>query len=332
MDLSIIIVNWNSVKHLRECLASIYDKTEGISFEVVVIDNASYDGCAEMLAREFPAVRFIQSQENLGFARANNLGFEHSSGRNVLFLNPDTEIVGPALEHLVRAMDSDSRVAVAGPKLLNTDGSIQTSCIQRFPTVLNQMLDSDYLRQKFPSARLWGTRPLREDAAGLTEVEVISGASLMVKREVFEAVGRFSTRYFMYSEDVDLCYEVRKCGWKVCYAGAATVIHHGGRSSSSKPESHYSSIMTRQAVATFLRAKRGRTYSALYRATTAIAALGRCALAGLAAVFAYGQPRRARCVQSLQKWSNIFRWAVGLEGWARMAAPNGNGQAPVSAC
>lgn len=130
MDVSIIIVNWNSVRFLRACIGSIERYTTGISHEIVVIDSASYDGCGEMLREEFPQVRFIQSAANIGFAGANNLAYRSARGQHVLFLNPDTELASPAvnvmLEHLQRCPDAGA----VGCKLLNADGSLQTTCIQ----------------------------------------------------------------------------------------------------------------------------------------------------------------------------------------------------------
>jgi GT2 family glycosyltransferase len=229
MELSIIIVNWNSVKFLQACLTSIYACVEGISFEVLVIDNASWDGCMEMLAEDFPAVHAIQSEENTGFAKANNRCFEQSRGENILFLNPDTEILGPAIQTMLRFLQESPSAGIVGAKLLNSDFSIQTSCIQRFPTALNQLLDFDYLRKAFPSADLWGTAPLASDIA--TPVEVVSGACLMIRRDVFLAAGKFDEGYFMYSEDVDLCFQVRKQGRGNYFVPQAQVVHHGGRSS-----------------------------------------------------------------------------------------------------
>src|SRR5690348_3920993 len=213
-DLSILIVNWNSVAFLRDCLESIYANTKAIQFEVVVVDNASHDGCEQMLATEFGSVRFIQSGSNLGFARANNLAFQASSGRNVLFLNPDTEVLGSALERLVRFLDENPRAGIVGPKLLNSDGSIQTSCIRSFPTILNEALDTDLLRRLFPRSRWWGIGPLFENRTAPAAVDAVSGASLMIRRNVFEAAGLFTTSYFMYAEDVDLCFKARRAGWE----------------------------------------------------------------------------------------------------------------------
>ncbi len=329
VDLSIVIVNWNSVAYLRKCLASVCANVGGLTFEVIVVDNASYDGCGEVLAREFPRVRFIQSAQNLGFARANNLGFEQSSGRNVLFLNPDTEVVGPALERLRSVLDSDPRAVIVGPKLLNSDGSIQASCVQRFPTVLNQLLDVDLLRAKFPHAALWGMEPLWTDAPEPAEVEVIPGACLMVKRDAFQRAGMFNSRYFMYAEDVDLCFEVKKLGWKVCYSGRAVVVHHGGVSSDTKPPSQFSAVVPRASMRAFMRATHARLYAAGYTFSTGLAAL--CRLSLTAALFGLTAGRfRANGLRSaFRKWLRVLRWSLGLEGWSRQAT--GSQPEPVRA-
>ena len=217
MDLSIIIVNWNSAEYLRKCLISLYKNVKQLKFEIIVVDNASYDGCEELIRKNFPDVLFIQSSHNLGFAKANNIGFKNCSGRNALFLNPDTEVVGPAINkmhlHLLSIPDSGA----LGCKLINTDLSIQTSCIKAFPTILNQALDIDYFKKVFPNMRIWGMKPLFNECLYPQEVDVVSGACIMVKRNAFEEVGMFSQDYFMYSEDVDLCYKIRGKGYRIHY-------------------------------------------------------------------------------------------------------------------
>jgi hypothetical protein len=316
-DLSIIIINWNSVDFLRKCLASVYAGTLGLKFQTIVVDNASFDGCGELLGREFPGVIFIQSQENLGFAGANNLGFAHSKGRNILFLNPDTEVIGPALEVMCLFLDSRGEAGAVGGKLLNSDLSIQTSCIQRFPSILNQSLDFDFLRDLFPKSALWGTRPLFTNPATPVPVEVISGACLMAKRTVLEKVGGFSSDYFMYAEDVDLCYEIQQQGWKCYYVPQASVVHHCGRSSNSKPEKSFSAIMMRESTLKFMRKTKGKLYASAYRSSTALVAAFR--LLALSAVFLLtaGRLRRNSIKAALAKWVSILRWAVGLEVWVK---------------
>ena len=183
IDLSIIIVNWNSSDYVRACLRSIYNETRGLDFEIIVVDNASFDGCESILKEEFPGVIFIQSKENIGFGKANNLGFQHSSGRNLLFLNPDTEIVGHALNTMVRHLDALPAAGAAGCQLLNADRSIQTSCIQVFPTIINQLLDIDYLKIKFPNIKFFGmTLKYRIRFQPVISTEALIKAQLIVFR------------------------------------------------------------------------------------------------------------------------------------------------------
>src|SRR5258708_473456 len=177
MDLSIIIVNWNSKDFLRGCLKSIRAHPPSRPYEIIVVDNGSFDGCGEMLAKEFPGTIFVQSEKNVGFARANNLGFEHASGEVVWFLNPDTEFLDGAGDALLHCLVNSPDAGILGARLLNTEGSLQTSCVQALPTVLNQTLDCEFLRRLFPHSSLWGMSPLWS-ATKPVEVEGISGASL----------------------------------------------------------------------------------------------------------------------------------------------------------
>jgi GT2 family glycosyltransferase len=315
LDLSIIIINWNSVAFLRKCLATVRDNAAGLRYEVIVVDNSSYDGSAEMMRNEFPDYRFIQSQENQGFSRANNLGFRHSSGRHVLFLNPDTEIAGAALQKMVQVLDSAPDAGIAGAHLLNSDGSVQTSCIQRFPGILNQCLDADFLRDRFPNLAIWGMQPLLRKSKKPSPVEVISGACLMIQRDVFEAVGQFDEGYFMYAEDTDLSYKVYSASRKNYYCPTAVVTHHGGQSSSSAPQSNFSTVMIRESLHRFFVVHKGGLYAALYRVLTGVAALGRLLLLSLLLVLSLGCFRRGALLNAFRKWARVLRWSLGLEGW-----------------
>jgi GT2 family glycosyltransferase len=315
VDLSIIIVNWNSAAFLRKCLGTIYNTPRQIEFEVIVIDNASLDGAHQMCENEFPAAKFIESATNLGFASANNAAFEHSTGRNVLFLNPDTEILGAALETMVSTLDSTPAAGIVGCKLLNLDGSVQTSCIQTFPTVWNQLLDAEFLRSLSPHARIWGTGPLWKDSVAPVGVEVVSGACLMTKRTVFEQVGRFSTAYFMYAEDADLCYNVKQAGWSIEYLGSVQVVHHGGRSSGVK-QGRFAAVMMKQSLCEFIRLRQGGHQAALYRISMALAASMRLLLLAAALVLTVGLFHPVSIRNAAEKWFNILRWSFGLEGWA----------------
>ena len=164
-DLSIISVNWNSLEYLRECIGSIYDQTHGIDIEIIVVDNASPEGKVETLQRSFPEVRIIKNAANLGFSGANNLGHKYSTGKYLLFLNPDTRLAGPAINIMVDEIRSLPDAGIVGCKLLNTDLSVQTESIQRFPTILNQLLDVEYLRLLWPGCPLWELAPLFSQVA-----------------------------------------------------------------------------------------------------------------------------------------------------------------------
>jgi GT2 family glycosyltransferase len=315
MDVSIIIVNWNSTAFVEKCLKSIYENAGSLDFEVVVVDNASGDGCREMVRRDFSRVHFIQSERNLGFAGANNIGARRCSGRNLLFLNPDTEIIGTALQSLINVLDRTHDAGIVGPKLLNSDLSVQASCIQRFPSILNQVLDSEFLRGLFPRSALWGTHPLLEDSAQPVSVDVIAGACLMIKADVFAKLGGFDTGYFMYAEDVDLCFSAARMAWKNYYVSSASVVHHGGRSSDAQSENHFAAIVMRESVYKFLRNKRGPIYAAYFRWVIAGAALLRIGLLCIG-VAVSNEPQGALRKVALQRWVRLFRWAIGQEKWA----------------
>jgi hypothetical protein len=314
LDLSIIIVNWNSATLLRGCLSSIYDHAPEAPFEVVVIDNASYDGCAELIANEFPQVRFLQSSENLGFAKANNVAVNESTGRNLLFLNPDTEIVGTALHQMLDLLDRLPDAGMVGPILVDPDLSVQTDCARKIPTILNQTLVSNQVRKCFRKSTKW-----RPDAGGsigsLPEsAEVIPGACIMAKRTVFGAAGGFNEGFFMYAEDIDLSYEVVRLGWKNFMIPSAAVIHYGGCSSKQQSDTGFSSILLRQCVWKFFILRRGKTYAGAYR--LAIALIAVCRLLIFSTAFVLSACQSSRVLMSIRRWYRILRWTFGLEKWA----------------
>jgi GT2 family glycosyltransferase len=322
MDLSIIIVNWNSKEYLRACISSIKAFTAGIRYEVIVIDSASYDGAGEMLAESH--VRFIQSDRNLGFARANNRAVLASTGRYLLFLNPDTELAGPAVNILYDHLRRLPRAGAVGCRLLNGDGSIQTSCIQSFPTVLNQLLNAEFLRRLTPRSPLWGMAPLFA-GTGPSEADVLSGACIMMPRNVFEQVGSFSEEYFLYAEDLDLCYKVRKAGYANYLVPGATIVHFGG-GSSEKRATTFPAVMMRASVWRFLKKTRGAGYGLIYRTSTMIAACLRLALLSALSPLYLARKRTDAWRAAAGKWGAILVWSIGLQ--AAAARPGRDGMAP----
>jgi GT2 family glycosyltransferase len=316
MELSIICVNWNSVDYLRECIASIYEFTRGISFEIIVVDNASPEAGVDVLKDEFPGITLITSEKNLGFAGANNLGFKHSTGSYVLFLNPDTKLMEPTITIMLECIKSLPDAGVVGCKLLNTDLSIQLNSIQKFPTILNQVLDTEYLRLRWPHCPLWEIEPLFRKDVKVIRVEVISGACMLLKREVFQEVDMFSEDYFMYAEDLDLNYKLKQAGYSNYYIGETAIIHHGGRSSSRQKVSQWATIMKHRAMLRYYRKTRGRAYESMYRAAMGCAAVGRLTL--LTLMFPLGNIvwDRALLKDATAKWKAVLSWAVGRQDLA----------------
>lgn len=307
--LSILIVNWKSKDYVRHCLRSILRECTDLDPQIVVVDGGSFDGCDEMISREFPNVEFVQGTENIGFGRSNNLGFAKVTGDFVLLLNPDTELRAGAVQALLLELERHPDAGLIGPRLLNTDGSLQTSCVQALPTPWNQALDSEFLRRWLPNSSLWGVGDAFRSTAP-TRVEAISGACMMMRSGVFRQLGGFSSQFFMYAEDMDLCARMRKAGLQVIHVPRAEVVHHGGGSSRTQV-SHFSTVMMRVALETYMRLNHGTAAAIFYRALQGVSALVRVTL-GLPASNLADEPHRSRSRQSVKKWWFVLKWAVGI--------------------
>jgi len=229
-DLSVIIVNWNVRDLLRRCLHSILASLPACQLEIIVVDNGSTDGSPEMVRTEFPQVHLMANPDNRGFTAANNQGLAVARGRYVLLLNPDTEVVGDALETLVAFADAHPDVGVVGPQLLNPDGTVQSSR-RRFPTLATALLESTWLQPYAPRRLLARYYVLDRPDDEVQDVDWVTGAALMARREAVEQVGPLDEGFFMYSEELDWCRRFRAAGWRVVYLPTARIIHHEGKSS-----------------------------------------------------------------------------------------------------
>lgn len=227
--LSIIIVNWNTKDLLRNCLVSIYKESKSISLEIFVIDNASSDGSSEMVKREFPLVKLIRNRKNVGFARANNQAIKESKGKYILLLNPDTIILDGALDKMVKFMETHFDVGVCGPKLLNKDGSLQVY-YYAFPTLWNQLFLFLGFHRIFPGISLFFKFINSGNCYNIREVDFVMGAAFMVRREIIKQIGMLDEQYFMYSEESDWAFRIKKAGWKILYFPKAKIVHYGGAS------------------------------------------------------------------------------------------------------
>lgn len=231
MDVSTIIVNWNTKDILRNCLDSIYTQAaNSVEFEVIVVDNASNDDSVQMVEKEFPQVLLIQNPENRGFAAANNQGARVSKGRYVLLLNPDTIVLDNAIAKVVSFADMRKDIAVVGCRVLNIDHTLQPTCFM-YPSILNMLLSSCYLYKLFPKSRFFGRERMSWwDRSDVREVDVVTGCFLLVRREAMDRVGLLDERFFIYGEETDWCYRFKKAGYKVVYMPFAEIIHLGGES------------------------------------------------------------------------------------------------------
>jgi len=226
VDLSILIVNYDTLSILRECLASIYEFPPSVSFEVLVVDNASPDGSGEMVRNEFPQVRLLLLGENVGFARANNLGLQQARGELLLLLNSDTRVLDGSLDGLVLAMEEHPQAGVVGCKQLDARGRLQLTW-GRFPTFYREILRKvlhwrlridgsqvrDYLHRKYSSS---------------APVDWVSGSCLMVRRDAVRDAGLLDVNIFLYFEDIDWCRRIQRQGWQILYEPRVKIFHHGG--------------------------------------------------------------------------------------------------------
>lgn len=235
LDLSIIIVNWNTRDDLARCLASLHPARSRLAMEVVVVDNGSRDGSQRMVRSRFPWARLVATGRNLGFARGNNVGLAETTGRFRLLLNPDTIVHDDALEQLVRHANAHPEVGLLGPMLLNSDGSLQPSC-RRFPTLSALLFRNTPLGRWLPGNRFARSYLMEDwDHRRPRAVDWLSGACLLARSELTEALGGLDERYFMYVEDMDWGLRARRAGWQVVYLPSARVTHAVGRSSDQQP-------------------------------------------------------------------------------------------------
>jgi len=226
LDLSICIVNWNVKDLLKACLGSIYTNTKDISFEVIVVDNNSSDESIRMIKSDFPQVKLIENKTNAGFTKANNLAIKIAQGRNIMLLNPDTEVIDNALNRMVRFLDSRRDCGALGCKLLNTDGSLQRSC-RTFPTLEVMLYSALFLNSLFPKSRLFGKYFMTWwDFNETREVDQPMGSALMIKKEILDKVGLFDENIFIWFDEVDLCYRIKKAGFKIFFTPEAQITHH----------------------------------------------------------------------------------------------------------
>lgn len=230
IDLSIVIVSWNVADLLVACLDSIYAGLGDLRAEAIVVDSGSTDATLTVVRERCPQVILLPQTENIGYTRANNLGLVQAQGRNLLLLNPDTEIQGDALATMVAYLDANPDVGIVGPHTHNSDGSYQ-STRRRFPTLATAFFESTWLQPLAPK-RLLDHYYVNDAPTDQTlDVDWVQGSALMARREVYAQIGGLDEGYVMYSEELDWCKRAKNAGWRVVFLADAHITHHGGKSS-----------------------------------------------------------------------------------------------------
>src|ERR671925_887151 len=271
--ISIIIVSWNTASFLENCLASILANPPTSQFENWVVDNASTDDSPRMVREIFPQVHLVENRENVGFARANNQAIQRCTGKYILLLNPDTLVASGALQALVDFLDEHPEAGAAGARILNPDGSLQISSHPR-PTLSRELWRLFHLDSLSPYAEY----PLTKWETNQTqEVDLLMGACLLLRKEVLDQVGFLDEDYFIYSEEVDLCYRIQRAGWRLFWVPQAEVVHFGGQSTQQAPTEMFLHLY--HSNIKYFRKHYGPSAAQIYKLILMIAALSRLELA-----------------------------------------------------
>lgn len=303
-NLSIVIVNWNVREALHACLRSILEQETKFGLQVLVVDNASSDGSLDMVARDFPEVEVIHNSTNVGFAEANNQGIRQARGRYILVLNPDTVVRRGTLEALVDYADAHPDIGALGPMLVSENGAVDYRGGRRFPTLWSELLKR--LRLVHP---VYGDNAMMDwDHRTSRDVELVCGACMLLRREVIEAVGMFDEGFFLFGEDVDWCFRIRRAGWRVYYLAEAVVVHLGGKSSeSARDKLGFEIARSRHR---FLRKAYGSRVGLLHRLVIVATELPKTALLGLWTAFTLDAEERTGMRRRLEGHVRILCWAL----------------------
>ena len=315
MDVSICIVNWNTKDLIYKCIRSIKEKTTGVTYEIIVVDNNSQDSSTKMLKEQFPDCRVIESKVNLGFVKGNNRAVQEASGKYILYLNPDTELVTNAIYGMFNFLELNKTFGAVGCRLTNKDGSIQYTCASTFPTPLNELCFFLFLYRIFPNIKMFSSRELVYwDHKDSRSVDCLSGACMMVSKNIINKLGGFDEKIFMYSEDLDLCFRILKDGWKIYYLSTEAIIHYEGSSTQKKKNVNFSILLQRQSNYYFIFKNLGSRQAKYYRVVVFIGSLFRIFLGIVILLISiislkkkYNYPHRI-----LDKYLNSLLWSIGL--------------------
>lgn len=307
-NLSAIVVNYNTRQMTLDCLRTLTERLTGLErAEIFVVDNGSTDGSVETIRLAFPDVKLIENPRNLGFGAANNQAMWQASGEWILLLNSDAFPKSGAVEAMLEVLRRRPQVAVVGPRLLNTDGSLQLSCY-RFPSPMRSIYENLLLTAMLPNHPIVGDyRAWRADAE--RDVDFVIGACMMVRKSAIDQVGLFDESFFLYAEETDWCRRFRDAGWTVTFTPAAHVTHWNGESGKQQAERVFNEF--RWAAERYIRKYHGVAGLVVFRLSMMVGAVVRITVFGAGIVI----PRqRQRSFRMVKLWGRILKWTIGFRG------------------
>lgn len=323
VDVSVVIVNWNTRALLLDCVASLYEETKASSLQIIVVDNASEDGSADAVASTFPDVTVIRNRTNVGFSRANNQGLAVAGGRYLCIVNSDVKALDGVIDLMRDYLEAHPDIGALAPRTVGADLKLRRNC-RDYPTLRNEASQALYLDRLFPSVRALRGRTLQDyDYLTPSAIEVASGCFLMVPRRVWQVVGGLDERFFIYAEDTDWCRRISEAGWRVVYFPPAQAIHYGG-SSSAVERVRFDRERIR-ANLQYWRKHEGEVRATAYWGLQLVGTALRATGWSLASASRQAD-RREQARTAARRYWHLTGWVIGEPARPRDAARSGGGQ------
>lgn len=310
MDVSIVIVSWNTKKYMEECLTSLQAADGNLAVEIIVVDNASSDGTPDMIRAQFPGVRLIESGANLGFAGGNNIGLKEATGKYICLVNSDVNVPPDCLAKMYAYMDQHPDIGLLGPGMLRPDGRLHRSGM-RFPKLWHVFLRALFLDSLFKGSHFFGGFLMRDFHFDSTrDIDVLNGWFWMTRCEALKQVGPLDDRFFMYAEDVDWCKRFQLAGWRIVFYPEARAVHYGGVSAKNQPSRFV--LEMQRANLQFWKKYHGPLSVFVYMLVNCLGYAVRAA--GWSVLYAVKPQVRARARVEVKQYLACLRWALSFDG------------------
>jgi len=310
INLSICIVNWNSIEYITKCLDSVEAYSESLQIEVIVVDNHSSDNSVEVLEQDYPEVQLIKNDENHGFGRASNQAIYKSRGKYILILNPDIRLVEPCFKDMIKVIEEKQDAGCVSCRLINQNGKFQDNYFYSFPNAYNEFFREGLFLDKI----IRKSNPELNNLP-VTKLHWATGACMLFKNEVLKKLKGFDEQFFMYSEDIDLCYRLQSIGYHVYGLNTHKMYHHLGAASAKNDNKNFSVIMQKESRVRFIRKHFGTVYAWIYRSLWLVAGVLRTLIALILYPFALFSGKQNTVNRIVYKHVDIISWALYQEKW-----------------